>query len=233
MNIFSFFKNLFKKDEVIKSTDIVSIRDLVSVRTRNELFSNELVQLNEYKSEYLDKLKDKVLFSKDLDITNFKERMDMYLELVVNLFLNEDSVFENIDQYNEQLDLIVKAKKKDLYLQNIIDILKELELRIIALEEILNSTNSFNISKKRIVKNKLDNLVVLFNVFKTQGEAIFIDANANIEMSKSISDISENDILILKKAKLVEKMFTLMVSPDKLLCYMNMKFESIYDKIAF
>lgn len=207
--------------------------DLVSVRTRNELFSNELVQLNEYKSEYLDKLKDKVLFSKDLDITNFKERMDMYLELVVNLFLNEDSVFENIDQYNEQLDLIVKAKKKDLYLQNIIDILKELELRIKALEEILNSTNSFNISKKRIVKNKLDNLVVLFNVFKTQGEAIFIDANANIEMSKSISDISENDILILKKAKLVEKMFTLMVSPDKLSCYMNMKFESIYDKIAF
>lgn len=208
MKGFGWFKKLFSRDKDVVYSQLMRLRDTVHIRSRNELRDNELEMLEEYKKSIQDKLNSKVLFSGDLDIDYFKQEMDMYIELVVNLFLKEDSVFDNIDNYSEKLNLIVKAKKKDLYLQNILEIIETIEIRIIALEEILNEISIFNTIKRRAVSNKLDELLVLANVFQTQGEAIFIDANANIRMADTLE---EDTSLVRSKLVMLEEMFRVMI----------------------
>lgn len=229
MKGFGWFKKLFSRDKDVVYSQLMRLRDTVHIRSRNELRDNELEMLEEYKKSIQDKLNSKVLFSGDLDIDYFKQEMDMYIELVVNLFLKEDSVFDNIDNYSERLNLVVKAKKKDLYLQNILDIREAIELRIIALEEILNEISIFNTIKRRAVSNKLDELLVLANVFQTQGEAIFIDANANIRMADTLE---EDTSLVRSKLVMLEEMFRVMLS-DKVEHYNSESFPSDIDRIAY
>lgn len=228
MKGFGWFKKLFSRDKDVVYSQLMRLRDTVHIRSRNELRDNELEMLEEYKKSIQDKLNSKVLFSGDLDIDYFKQEMDMYIELVVNLFLKEDSVFDNIDNYSEKLNLIVKAKKKDLYLQNILDIIETIEIRIIALEEILNEISIFNTIKRRAVSNKLDELLVLANVFQTQGEAIFIDANANIRMADTLE---EDTSLVRSKLVMLEEMFRVML-PNKVVHYNSESSPSDIDKIA-
>ncbi len=228
MKGFGWFKKLFSRDKDVVYSQLMRLRDTVHIRSRNELRDNELEMLEEYKKSIQDKLNSKVLFSGDLDIDYFKQEMDMYIELVVNLFLKEDSVFDNIDNYSEKLNLIVKAKKKDLYLQNILEIIETIEIRIIALEEILNEISIFNTIKRRAVSNKLDELLVLANVFQTQGEAIFIDANANIRMADTLE---EDTSLVRSKLVMLEEMFRVML-PNKVVHYNSESSPSDIDKIA-
>lgn len=232
MKIFDYVKNLFKKENVNVSSDIANIKDIVTIRKREDFDDYSLHLLDEYKKEYLDKLNTPVFFSGDLDVKTLEEEMKMYLELIVNLFLKEDSVFENVDSFSEELNLVIKAKKKDSYLSDILDIIKKVELRIIALEEILSSTNTFSVIKRRALKNKIENLYVLINVFRTQGEAIFIDANANIKMINEEELVKESDEVVRNKRDLLERMFYIM-SPNKVSSYENMSFDSTFEEIVF
>lgn len=232
MKIFDYVKNLFKKENVNVSSDIANIKDIVTIRKREDFDDYSLHLLDGYKKEYLDKLNTPVFFSGDLDVKTLEEEMKMYLELIVNLFLKEDSVFENVDSFSEELNLVIKAKKKDSYLSDILDIIKKVELRIIALEEILSSTNTFSVIKRRALKNKIENLYVLINVFRTQGEAIFIDANANIKMINNEELVKESDELVRKKKDLLERMFYMMRS-NNVSFYESMSFGSIFDKIVY
>lgn len=229
MKGFGWFKKLFSRDKDVVYSQLMRLRDTVHIRSRNELRDNELEMLEEYKKSIQDKLNSKVLFSGDLDIDYFKQEMDMYIELVVNLFLKEDSVFDNIDNYSEILNLIVKAKKKDLYLQNILDIIETIEIRIIALEEILNEISIFNTIKRRAVSNKLDELLVLANVFQTQGEAIFIDAKANIKIADTLE---EDTSLVHSKLVMLKEMLEAML-PSKVAYYRCESFPSDIDRIAY
>lgn len=232
MKIFDYVKNLFKKENVNVSSDIANIKDIVKIRSRKDFDNYNLHLLDEYKKEYLDKLNTPVFFSGDLDTKTLEEEMKMYLELIVNLFLKEDSVFENVDSFSEELNLIIKAKKKDSYLGDISNIIKQVELRIIALEEILSSTNTFSVIKRRALKNKIENLYVLINVFRTQGEAIFIDANANIKMINEKELVKDSDELVRNKRDLLEKMLSIMM-PNKVAYYKSMSFNSIFEEIVY
>lgn len=227
MNVFSIVRNLFKK----KETGITKIGDNVNIRSRSDLSDFDVQKLDVFKKEYLDKLRNRILFSGDLDENEFKTTMDMYIELVLNLFLKEFSEFESIEEYSEQLYLVLKSKKLGLYLHDILGVINEIELRIIALEEILNEMKSFNVSKRRAINNKLENMLLLFHTFQVQREAIFMDAVSNIKLASTQNEILDEKMVLEKRDRLF-KMFSIML-PNRIPYFRSENFESVLDEIAY
>ena len=227
MNVFSIVRNLFKK----KETGITKIGDNVNVRSRSDLSDFDVQKLDVFKKEYLDKLRNRILFSGDLDENEFKTTMDMYIELVLNLFLKEFSEFESIEEYSEQLYLVLKSKKLGLYLHDILGVINEIELRIIALDEILSEVNSFNVSKRRAINNKLENMLLLFHTFQVQREAIFRDAVSNIKLASTQNEILDEKMVLEKRDRLF-KMFSIMLS-NRIPYFRSDNFESVLDEVAY
>lgn len=236
MNLFNFFKNILKKEQV-SSTEIMRIRDTISLPKREDLNSNEIELLNKYEQEYINLLNNKVLFSKDLDIDNLKNEMNMYLELILRLFkLDNDTSFikvnENLEEI-EKLNLYIKSNKIIMYLEDILNLKKQVELRLLALEELLEKNRFYTITKKRAIKNKIENLSFAIHTFNTQGEALVVEGNAILnEIRNKYSFNDFDNSLLEEKEKLLIKMLK-SVRPLELKYYLSLKFNSIYERIAY
>ncbi len=205
MNIFSLFRNLynnlFNKNQV-NSTEVVNLVDTLIIPKRENLSEQYVKMLDTFKSEYVDKLRHRVLFSGDLDIDGVRQDMDMNIELLRDILSKEvgTSIFsvvnsETVDTM--QVNYMVRASKMELYLNHILELEREVKLRILALDEILKEKVFFSPIKKNAIRNKLDNLRFLGHVFQNQVSASINEIKASIkemetlQFTKDLDDCSE------------------------------------------
>lgn len=212
MKIIDYFRNLFKKDNT-KNVSLVSLRDTINISSRESLSEEENSLIDEYKREYLKLLNNRVLFSGNLDLEEMTQEVNMNFDLVTNLFMRDDiGVLDYIDEY-DNFALIKKANKMNLYLGEILRISKKVELSLIALEEILASGKVILPSKKRAIKCKCENLIIILRTFKTQGEAIGLEVASYLKELELNNVKFDGDFLLEQKRKVLE--FIKAVMPDK------------------
>ncbi len=243
MNIFGVFRNLynnlFNKNQV-NSTEVVNLVDTLIIPKRENLSEQYVKMLDTFKSEYVDKLRHRVLFSGDLDIDGVRQDMDMNIELLRDILSKEvgTSIFsvvnsETVDTM--QVNYMVRASKMELYLDHILELEREVKLRILALDEILKEKVFFSLIKKNAIRNKLDNLRFLGHVFQNQVFASINEIKASIkemetlQFTKDLDDCSEE-----VSSKMMELLSMLnVVAPDKCEEVKVSEFTSPYLKMAY
>lgn len=185
----------YKKDT---SMNLMSFKSEARIRSKDELTENELEQFEFYKKEYSSLLKKQVLFSKNLDIESLTNDNDMHMELISNLFTKDEvnpfvSIHSSID-IEKLLDYKIQVEKVNMYLSDILNLRKETEIRIMVLEEILNSPKFLSITKINAIVNKIENMITKLHIFEVQGTAIYLDALSLIK-TLEISDINDEEEL--------------------------------------
>ncbi len=227
MNIINRIKNIIKRKESVQ--DIINLSGNIIIQNRESLNISDLEKLDKIKEEYIEMIKGKILFSGDLDSKILQKEMNMQLELITNLFLQEDTnIFDKING-NTKLKMIIKSKKLLIYLSKIIEMKNEVELRLIALLEILKEVYLTKY-KREIIKTKYENLTNTYIQFKTQGEAIGLDILTALNDIKSEEEIQEKEIL--DKLKEVEECIKI-TYPQDYKNYINREYENIYEHIAY
>ncbi|MCI8331132.1 MAG: M13 family metallopeptidase [Bacilli bacterium] len=228
MNIINRIKNIIKRKESVQ--DIINLSGNIIIQNRESLNISNLEKLDKIKEEYIEMIKGKILFSGDLDSKILQKEMNMQLELITNLFLQEDTnIFDKING-NTKLKMIIKSKKLLIYLSKIIEMKNEVELRLIALLEILKEVYLTKY-KREIIKTKYENLTNTYIQFKTQGEAIGLDIlTALNDIKYSEEEIQEKEIL--DKLKEVEECIKI-AYPQDYKNYINREYENLYDHIAY
>lgn len=190
-------------------------------------------------NKYSKILKKELIFSSDLEIDNMKKEMEMYINLIQKNFLDtEISPFENPTEFfNEtnNIKLITKSNKLRIYLNDILNLEKQTELKLLALEKILKE-DKLSIRQRHAIENKIINLTTTIYVFKSQKEAISIEVKACInEYKNNITEVNQNimnNVLKDKKTILLKKLEY--INPKKLEDYIkNYKFTSIYNEITY
>ncbi len=228
MNIINILRNLIKRKEKVQ--DIINLRENINIQNRESLNISELEKLDKIKKEYCEMIKGKILYSADLDSERLQKEMKMTLELITNLFLKDDTnIFDKINA-TPKLKIIIKAKKLIMYLSRIIEMKNEVQLRILALEEILKEVY-LSKYKRDIIKTKYENLINTYIQFKTQEEAIKLDILSALNNIKySVEEIQENELH--DKLKEVEECIKI-AYPNDYENYINREYENLYDHIAY
>ena len=150
MNIINRIKNIIKRKESVQ--DIINLSGNIIIQNRESLNISNLEKLDKIKEEYIEMIKGKILFSGDLDSKIIQKEMNMQLELITNLFLQEDTnIFDKING-NTKLKMIIKSKKLLIYLSKIIEMKNEVELRLIALLEILKEVYLTKYKREIIIR---------------------------------------------------------------------------------
>ena len=188
MNIKDIINKIFKKNN--GSFDIVNLNSLlINTPSKDKLTEEELKILDNYKNEYKEILKQrKHLVSNDLDTNNLLNRELILVDILFNICLNRESISDVIDI----ISLVDKEKLK-LYLQDIIDIEKEVSIKLIALDEILKKDILLSYNKKNSIKDTINNLINILVVIQNQKTSIAVSLNAYI------TDIENNYIINKEK----------------------------------
>ena len=124
--------------------------------------------------------------------------MKMYIDLFFNTF---DDEYEFKDITNEEkFDYLIKYSKIQIYFNKIIDLEKDVRLKLVALKELYSNVRIV-ISKNRrnSILNEINNLTNTLVVFESSKVSIFLKLKSYINMD--IHNINESEIneLILKK----------------------------------
>ncbi len=232
MKVFEILKNIFSKTQ----NDIYALLDLrsaVNIPSRESLSLEENKKIDEIKLEYLKLLNNKILFSRDLDIKEIKEEVDMNAELIKNLFTKDEVYpFDYIDE-NEKVNLVVKASKMNLYLSHIVMMYRKVELMFIALEEILNSDKIKLPSKRRAVRFKCENLLFTLATFRNQGEGIALEVSSYLKEYNISEDVISGEEKNIKKNEVLRCIKTVMPERLDYLHFNSIKFDSPLEYVAY
>lgn len=227
MKLFDFFKKKYKSSE---NYFIANLRSVVNIPSRDNLSMKENRMIDEYKKEYLKLLNNKIWVSNDLDIENMMREVQMNLELVSSLFFKDEvNPFNYIDE-NEKINITTKVNKMNLYLENILLINRKAQLMFLALEEINNSKILLS-NKKRVLKNKMENLIYTLTILRNQGEGIFLKASAFLNEYNLYDESISSEEKEIKKNEVLG--YVKMVMPEKQEEYNSMKFKDSLEFVAF
>ena len=146
MKILNYLKNLFKISES-NETGLINVSDSFILPSRKMIKKNTdaLELLNQYKEEYNSIIfSKKYLTSEDLNSDFLYEYITMYDKLLTDMFLKYDSisVFNNID-LEKQFELEIYIRKLKKYMNEILSLDMECQLRLIALKEIYRANKLF------------------------------------------------------------------------------------------
>lgn len=190
MRLPKILNKVFNRKTISTTTAIASLLDCINLPTREELSSTQenLVKLDKYKKEYSQILASKrTILSKDLDTTDYRGEVNMYIELLLNLLEdNDDTIlsFENACHYKEgtkKINYMAKMLKLKAYYYNIEKLELETTLRLVALKEILASRFFLSPLKKRSIKEQMNNLASSLLIFINQRQAIHSEIEAYLK----------------------------------------------------
>ena len=178
MDIKGYLSRLFKAKEL----GMISLNDMAYIPTRDELNSELVKLLDQYKENYKEVLlQDKYITSYDISSKDYSDDMIMNFYLFNRLIINQDEVY-NLDTMEEykRNELFLKYKinpyKILLYMDKMEEIYNETLLRLIALKEIVNE---LELDKNKIdaIKNEIDTLTTHYIIFKNNLYASLMEIN--------------------------------------------------------
>lgn len=236
MGIFDIFKRS-EKQEI--STEIVNPRDDLVLPQKEELTSDEINLLNKYKEDYLNRLKGNVLSSLDLEIDTLNNEIEMFRKLISNIIMGhpKDAFLkpEEITEEKNKEDLIIKARKLIIYLNDILKIKRDAELKLIALEEIRKEHKILRFIKRNALQSKISSLVITLHTFNSTGRGLILESLACIQDYRNLTK-EEKETKAQEKLNLRKKLLIVMLEvnmPLILTKFHKKTFETIYEEIAF
>lgn len=226
MKIKVMLKKFFYSKKV-NETKIANLNDFIYIPTRQVLKDkpSDLILLDSYKKEYNQILSSKrIIVSRELELEELRNNSEMYTELLLNLINAEDltTSFDNVSYYNagtKRIDYISKMLKLKSYLYELEQLYLKTQLRIIALQEILNEKIFLSALKKNCIKEELNNLISTILTIKNRTVAI------KLEIEKYLNNYSElnnaefafdedTQIVVDKKCNELKEMISLLM-PQK------------------
>lgn len=187
MNLIELLKKRFHKNKVT-TTSISSISDLITLPTRNQLSDHpEYVQdIDNFKRMYLNILSAKrTIVSSELTPTNLRNKMNMYVELILNLIESDEQAISfapnNKEAGYEKLEITCKMAKLKTYFYQIMRLEIETTLRLVALTELLSEKVFFSSRKKNAIREEINNLSSSLLAFQNQKQAIEMEISAYIK----------------------------------------------------
>lgn len=212
MKILEFFKNLFQS-KGSNETSIINISDSFILPSRKMIKNNAnaVELLNEYKEEYKSILSSKkYLTSEDLNIDYLYEYISMNDKLITDMLLKYDSidVFSNIENdFRKQFELEVYIRKLKKYMNELLSLDMECQLRLIALKEIYRMNKLFlSKNKRERIENNINTLTITLQTFFYKIKAISLEANAYINHSNIVKDLNDISNFIHDKGSELEKL---------------------------
>lgn len=176
MDIISFIKNLFNN----KSTGIINYYDIFTIPNRSILDSNKINKLEEYKNKYSSILSSKkYLISKNIELDNIFDLINMYTELLLNNISIEE---ENIEKS--------KIYKLKYYVIEIERLREELLIRLIALNELKHKVILPN--KRNVINNEINKLILSFTTCNSQKTSINNEIKTYLDNGKIIEESNIN-----------------------------------------
>lgn len=226
MKLKNLFSKIFNRKPITTSTAVASFSDLIILPTREEFTrTKENLQLLErIKREYATILASKKSISLcDLDIGNFRDDMNMYIELLFNqIETEEDKKFSFKKAYEEEsakeIDFLIKMAKLKSYSFNIDRLISEAIARLIALNEILREKIFLSPTKKRLIHEEINGLSSCLLVFQNQHQAInselqsYLKKFENMEEEIQLPQEQSQEILSQKHRDIISMLTALIPS---------------------
>ena len=189
MGFKSIFKKIFFYSKKANETKIANLNDFIYIPTRQVLKDkpSDLILLDSYKKEYNQILASKrIIISKELELEKLRNNSEMYTELLLNLINGEDLTisFDNVSYYSaatKRINCMSKMLKLKSYLHELEELYIKTELRIIALQEILNEKIFLSTLKKNCIKEELNNLISTILTIKNRTVAIKLESERYLD----------------------------------------------------
>lgn len=237
MKIFKRFMNSLKKEPI--SMEIVNPRDTLNIKDIETEEEQNL--LTKYTEEYLSKLKGNVLSSIDLEIDELNKQMEMYTSLITEIILglHKDAFLtegEKLEAQKDKTNLIIKARKLIMYLNNISSIKRDAEIKLMALERINKEHRILNIFKRKALQSKITNLFLSVYSLNFSGRGLILNSLSCLNEYKSLTE--EDKKYLESKGELTSRKELLLemvkrVLPLEIIKSNGETFESIYEEIAY
>ena len=173
MSIISKLKKWLFQEEKI---GLINVGDIIQIPGR-EYYKNDSSKLNQidiYKEEYYKILsKKKLLSSKEISFDNLEKEFLMHIELILNLYLNQEEILI-ITNEEEYLKEKINLTKLQLYFNEINNMENETIEKLIALEE-LHKGKRVPLVNRQLLNEKINNLKMILLSFRNQKVAISIE----------------------------------------------------------
>ena len=198
MNIIDQFKKWFFKEE---NVGIINIGDILKIPGR-EYYQNDLSKLNQidiYKEEYLNILsKRKLISTNQISFDNLEKEFLMHIDLILNLYLNNEEEIIEINPRN-LFKKRINTLKLQLYLNEINNMENETIEKLIALEE-LQKGKRVPIVNRRLLNEKITSLKMILLSFNNQKVAISIEIKNYLMILKDNPiNYEDNNPYVIKK----------------------------------
>lgn len=230
-----FLRKIFRKKD-IKNNVLANITDIIPMPTKEEFLEDELSLslIEEYKREYLKKLKTKRTIS-SIDV-NSNNNQDIYIDILMNLcgINNCDVSFRDINSLpNEKLNLSIKVLKLKYYLEDIGNIIRDTKLHVIALNEILEE-EFLSKNKRNAIINEINNLLHSLLQLKNQEIASIKEVFNYLKDIDTVKlkEVLENNKLDITKDEIENRLSEVaemasLVIPEKLNTHKKLYLDSL------
>ena len=227
MGFKSIFKKIFFNSKKANETKIANLNDFIYIPTRQVLKDkpSDLILLDSYKKEYNQILASKrIIISIELELDNLRNNSEMYTELLLNLINGEDLTisFDNVSYYSagtKRINCMSKMLKLKSYLHELEELYIKTELRIIALQEILNEKIFLSSLKKNCIKEEINNLISTILAIKNRTVAVKLEIERYLYNYSELNNIEfafdeDTQVVIDKKCNELKAMISLLM-PQK------------------
>lgn len=215
MRMVDFIFHLFRGKSSV--CDMVLLSDIVPVPKRSDISDPfDLEKIDDYKKRYLSKLlKRETVTSKQLEDVDFRQEIDMYRELLLKIMkrssIKEDFQKRMIDK--EEWNLLEKRisiRKLDRYYFQLLSLERSLILHLVALEEV-QKTHFFFPSKRNILKEEIDHLMVAYQMIQGQKEIIPREVDTYLKEIKMSSITEVSSEIIDNRYRELESMMSILL----------------------
>lgn len=206
MSIKGLLSRIFKKRSIVANTLVLlDINNIIDIPTRKKYKGQDifLKQIDEYKKEYKELLSSKeTITSINLHSTTLKEKRDILLDILTNSYFKEGGI-TSLEVIDEEVTLFANVNHyKLLIYKNELDRLQiEIELRLIALDELSKEINKSKSHNKNAVENEINNLAYSYLIYTNQQLAISNSIDSYISMLSNIK-VDKDNYEEIRKAKL-------------------------------
>lgn len=177
MNILELLKNLFKKNTThIDTCSLIDIKNLIQIPKRNKYKQNKtlLDKIDEFKKEYKSILtQDKTVTSIDLHSKKLQDELNKFLNILNENYFSIGG-YTGLDILDEETLLSYKTNllKLGIYKDKIKELQKEIELRLIALNELSIRIKLSRSKNKDALNEEITNLSYAYYIYENEYMAI-------------------------------------------------------------
>ena len=177
MNILELLKKLFKKNTVhVDTCSLIDIKNLIQIPKRNKYRQDKsmLDTIDDLKKEYRSILiQDKTVTSIDLHSKKLQDELNKFLNILNENYFSIGG-YTGLDILDEEIILSYKTNllKLGIYKDKIKELQKEIELRLIALNELSIRIKLSRSKNKDALNEEITNLSYAYYIYENEYMAI-------------------------------------------------------------